>query len=605
MPILGIFMSMLVTGAIGGLLAHYHKKPVFDWHGVTLNAIVSTLATISKALLVFTLDECLGQAKWIWLSQKQQPLNDLNLIDQASRGPLGCCEILRSSIARSFITMGAITIILSTAMDPFFQLSIGKKGDVKYEESSNAQISYAKRYSKGSFDTVAATIGKELPIIFLSFRLLTRPLVLAADGSKYLATEIEADFDMKSAVLSGLSQPDAYISQQTQHSCPVGNCTWDTFRSLAVCSACNDLTNRIVTKDMGVTSPLAVYLARTNPATYLMQVTEYQLPNGLRGDSSTLMTAFGTGNSTESITFASHDTLIWSMTMMNITEDHQPSSIDSPPVKVSAIECGLWYCVNAYTPAVKNGKLTEIVRPSPPKRNVDSWQPITGSLNGHGTATPHSINYDGITSSVQRTDLQLDEGFNISQAAVYGISKLMNDTFAVPPRSNGINAYVLRSDNNTYIPTVMQSLYKSHDLNATFASLAKSMTNNIRQNDDDSSVMKGQAGTYLLLIRVRFWFLTLPIIVTLVAAVFLGTVIRYTHTSDLEVWTTNALPVVAFGRTLDFAFDAEKNMTAKAMEKNAKKKMVQFGKLDELGQFSSTKRTSTFRQHGGYEMITN
>lgn len=425
---------------------------------------------------------------------------------------------------------------------------------------------------------------------------------MAADGNEYLATETDADFDMKSAVLSGLSQPDAYISQQTQHSCPVGNCTWDTLRSLAVCSTCNDLTNQIVRKDMGETSPLAVYLSRTNPSSWVMHVIEYQLPNGLKGDSSILMTAFGTSNLTESISFASHDTLIWSMTMMNFTGDDQPSSIDPPPVTVSAIECGLWYCVNAYTPAVKNGNLTEIVRPSPSKRNVDSWQPITGSLNDHGITTPPPINYDGITSSVERTDLQLDEGFNISQAAVYSISKLMNDTFAVPPRSDGINAYVLKSDNNTYIPTVMQSLYNSHDLNATFASLAKSMTNSIRQNDDDDSRMKGKAGKYLLLIRVRFWFLTLPIIVTLVGAVFLGTVIRYTHTSDLEVWTTNALPVVAFGRTLDFSFDAE-NMRAEAMEKKAKEKMVQFEKSDELRHFPQ--KTSSFRQHGGYDRITD
>lgn len=167
LPILAMFISMLLTGAIGGLLAHYNKRPVFDWHGVTLNAIVSILATISKALLAFTLDECLGQAKWIWFSRQRQPLNDLNLIDEASRGPLGCCKILRRSIARSFISIGAITVILSTAMDPFFQLTIGKRGDLRYEESSNAQISYAKRYSKGSFYTIAAESRKELHIIFL------------------------------------------------------------------------------------------------------------------------------------------------------------------------------------------------------------------------------------------------------------------------------------------------------------------------------------------------------------------------------------------------------------------------------------------------------
>ena len=135
MPILGIVGSTSLTVTITILLTYYNNKPVFDWHGVRLNAIVSIMTTISKALLAFVLDECLGQAKWIWLSRQRQPLNDLNVIDQASRGPLGCCKILRRSIARSFISIGAITIILSTAMDPLIQLTIGKRGDVIYEKA--------------------------------------------------------------------------------------------------------------------------------------------------------------------------------------------------------------------------------------------------------------------------------------------------------------------------------------------------------------------------------------------------------------------------------------------------------------------------------------
>lgn len=395
-------------------------------------------------------------------------------------------------------------------------------------------------------------------------------------------TETDADFGMKSAVFSGLSQPDAFISQQNQHSCPSGNCTWDTFSSLAVCSACKDLTNRIVTKDIGLTTPLEIDLATTNPGSMLMQVTEYRLPNGLTGDSSILMTAYGTGDPTESISFASLDTLIWSMTMMNFTGQNYSAWHESVAISVSAIECGLWYCVNSYTPAIKNGNLTEIVLPSASKRNMDSWQP-TGQLLSENFVTPpsNSINYDGITSSVQRSDLQLNQGFNISQAAVYGISKLLNDTFTVPSGGRKINAYALwgQGHKNTYIPTAMQSLYSSPDLEATFATLAKSMTNNMRQNDDNGSVITGKAGTSLLLVRVQFWFLVLPVVVTFATAVFLATVIYHTHESDLEVWTTNALPVVALGRTMGPPiFDMRENVRIKSMEKQAKEDIVEFGK---------------------------
>lgn len=398
---------------------------------------------------------------------------------------------------------------------------------------------------------------------------------------------------MKSAVFYGLSQPDSLISQQTQRYCPSGNCTWDTFSSLAICSACNDLTGRLVKKDLGLVAPLQPYLDTTNPGMYVRQVTEYQLPNGLRGDSSILMTAFGTGNQADSISFASHDTLLWSITMMNFTVKEQPSL----SVNVSAIECGLWYCINAYTPEVKGGDLTEIIQPASSKRNPDSWQPlIDPNDDSFVVPPPNTINYDGITSSVKRTDLELGESFNVSQAAVYSISELMNATFTIPARK-GINAYVLATDGTTYNPTAMQRLYSSQNLEATFASLAKSMTNNIRQNDDGSNVATGKAGKYLILIRVQAWFLTLPVILTLGGAAFLAIVIYYTHRSKLAVWGTNASPIMAVGGKIGPVFDL-KDMRLSVMERTAKGQLLQFPASDEL---HGPNGAPTLRQQSGYE----
>ena len=52
----------------------------------------------------------------------------------------------------------------------------------------------------------------------------------------------------------------------------------------------------------------------------------------------------------------------------------------------------------------------------------------------------------------------------------------------------------LNSANLTYHSTAMQSLYHSQDLEQTFASLAKSMTNHIRQNSDNKTVVYGYEG---------------------------------------------------------------------------------------------------------------
>lgn len=401
---------------------------------------------------------------------------------------------------------------------------------------------------------------------------------------------------MKSAVFYGLSQPNSLISQQTQRSCPSGNCTWDTFTSLAVCSSCNDLTNQIEKKDLGMTGPLSMYLDTTNPGALVGQITEYRLPNGLTGDSSILMTAYGTGNETESISFTSHDTLIWSMTMMNFTVKKNSTA----SVSVSALECGLWYCVNSYKSVVRDGNLTETIEPAPSKREPHSWRPIEPMDRGVVAPLPNTINYDTNSSSVRRTDLQLGEGFNISQAAIYSISDLMKATFATQVRRKGINAYVLASDGTTYSPTAMQKLYNSQDLDATFASLAKSMTNNIRQNSDDSNVANGKEGKYLVLIRVRGWFLMLPVILILGGAAFLAIVLHYTHKSKIAVWGTNTLPIVALGGKMGPIFD-KTDMSASKMENFAKRQTVQFPTPEQRQDFGRADMTS---RHGDYEMIS-
>jgi hypothetical protein len=153
------------------LLTHYNNQSIFDWNEVTLNAVIAVFSVMCKIMLAFTLSECLGQAKWIWFSLQRRPLSDIDLIDGGSREPLGCIRILKRPIAYSFISMSAIIVILSVAIDPFIQLTVGKRDILKYENNPNVQIAYAKIYSKGFFTGVSASLvesKKSLPVSYKS-----------------------------------------------------------------------------------------------------------------------------------------------------------------------------------------------------------------------------------------------------------------------------------------------------------------------------------------------------------------------------------------------------------------------------------------------------
>lgn len=143
---------MVLTGVLVALLVRFDKTPILDWNGISLNVVVTLIATILKGLIALTMSDCLGQAKWIWISRQQRSLSDFAIIDQGSRGPLGSLKMLWQPVARSFISFGAILVILSVFMDSFVQLAVGKTNAVVYKNDSSAQISYARRYSKGAFN---------------------------------------------------------------------------------------------------------------------------------------------------------------------------------------------------------------------------------------------------------------------------------------------------------------------------------------------------------------------------------------------------------------------------------------------------------------------
>lgn len=93
---LAIVLSLASFSMILVLLQIYDNKPIFVWHGATLNTFVSTIATLGKAMLLLTVSACMSQWKYIWFSQARQKLIDFEVFDKASRGPSGSLSLLWS-----------------------------------------------------------------------------------------------------------------------------------------------------------------------------------------------------------------------------------------------------------------------------------------------------------------------------------------------------------------------------------------------------------------------------------------------------------------------------------------------------------------------------
>lgn len=83
--ILSVIFSLLFTVAIVATLGYYNgrSEPSLP-KGVTLNAMVSVLATGTKSYLIFVTSQSIGQLKWIWFRRRHR-LIDLQTFDNASR----------------------------------------------------------------------------------------------------------------------------------------------------------------------------------------------------------------------------------------------------------------------------------------------------------------------------------------------------------------------------------------------------------------------------------------------------------------------------------------------------------------------------------------
>lgn len=155
--LVALLFSVTCTIAMSIILSSYDGKATPNIPGgLTLNAIVSILATSSKTALIFSLSNSLGQLKWVWLNgDSSKSLVDAEVFDDASRGPLGAVVMLYSHATRSFASFGSLLILLALAFDPFVQQVVRYENRVSYTPSALALLPRARFLASNgyNFDT--------------------------------------------------------------------------------------------------------------------------------------------------------------------------------------------------------------------------------------------------------------------------------------------------------------------------------------------------------------------------------------------------------------------------------------------------------------------
>lgn len=391
---------------------------------------------------------------------------------------------------------------------------------------------------------------------------------------------------MQSAVLYGLDQPLESVVQQGAFQCSTGNCTWPAYESLAICNRCTNLDKQL--KRLTTDGALYVSLETDNGAAAATKDggTGFRLPNGLFIDNANgwvysepidkganagiygavMMTTFGTGNASETVSMQDLDLLIWAMTMIRSTADPGDSSAAWPDVPLSAVECALYYCVNTYDTAVKEGILQETARQVEGAARVpQSWEPANFSSSPLRADVASSIDFSSYFSAISRTDLAIvsptnNAQYNISQSAVDSISSYFHTSFSSDLQEFNItddgvtqgklNGFYMSSGQVQYQPSPMQVLFSTEDLNAMFTSLAASMSNALRDGADADfngldKQLTGSKGILTTFYDIQWPWISLHCTVLAVGIVFFT--LTMARNRDAPVWKSSSLAVMARG----------------------------------------------------------
>ena len=88
-------LCLCVLASIGGILIAYNNRSVPDLpESLSINAIISFLASLGKASLMVVLAAAIRQEKWLWFIDKPRPLSMVDSFEEASRGPYGSLHLI-------------------------------------------------------------------------------------------------------------------------------------------------------------------------------------------------------------------------------------------------------------------------------------------------------------------------------------------------------------------------------------------------------------------------------------------------------------------------------------------------------------------------------
>lgn len=374
------------------------------------------------------------------------------------------------------------------------------------------------------------------------------------------------NFGVASAILNGFYNSSSFRNQTVGFRCSTGNCTWPLFTSAAVCSSCVD-----VSQDIQRSQHIEgenIWIKYSLPYVSLENLPV--LPDGLLHfvSNGPVLGVNTTVDPNMTMNFQGEDTLLMSFLTIAGAPSWRANQTNWNESTLEAVECALSLCANLYRTEVTNGIFEETVIESWSIRNPASFQPSSmnsmfskSKLDELVAARGNSLYKVNNTIMLFSTDLQLtipSDGvlnlpskptthFNISQDEIIGIIDYLRELtheeqeLTWPP--------IMDNTRNGSIPlpgpSIAEMLNNSTNITTTFARIAQSMTNQLR--DMSATPLRGYSYQWTPHVKVQWRFLILPITVIVMGCIYVILAILESLRLNMPAWKEDALPTLLYG----------------------------------------------------------
>ncbi|KAL8768246.1 MAG: hypothetical protein Q9209_005476 [Squamulea sp. 1 TL-2023] len=454
------------------------------------NAVVSFLATLANSSFLLATTETIGQLKWLHYHGNSHRLSDIDLFDQASRGPLGALKLLVFKRKTTLLaSIAAVIVLAALFVDPFVQLVFSFPSRRTLASAQNSSFQTATIYDPN--------------------RSMLNHVVSPAHmvDAKILVAFLRG-------LYSGMGQPI--------FSCPARNCTWTDLTTLGICGECDDITSQIKIDCPGwYTSPdkLESYLCKyTMPSNNTL---DGWLMSPAPAHTMWNSSAVQKDMSSTDATFTQVEAIQLSDV---ITAANGIRVLPSP----KGTRCTFAFCTKTYTQIDVTSGVLSI---SAPEEDVLTLGTRSNESCDPSTCGTPLYQYLIPQSPVSRDDTQ--SNYRINYADREYITTFITNMFGTGWGDLGL------SDTTQY----GRPLAYSRDLNQTIKSIAASMTEVIRTGPNSTSNV-GVSYVERTFIEIRWGYLAYPIVLVLLTMVVLVAVILKTRRHGGTVWKNSALALL-------------------------------------------------------------